>query len=157
MGSVGVIISTLLIEGFGWNIADPICSLFIALLIFLSVVPLVKDTTMMLLLRTPEECQNQLGSALEKVRIFTDLFSLSLFSLQRLASLCRETYVSSPCLCREFHLYTKTTVFPSFLFLFKHFHCCKKIYCKIVKNLDLEGLSYAHHRLYFCFLSIFVK
>ncbi|TRY91874.1 hypothetical protein DNTS_017673 [Danionella cerebrum] len=43
LGSVGVIISTVLIKQFGWLIADPICSLFIATLIFLSVIPLLKD------------------------------------------------------------------------------------------------------------------
>ncbi|XP_061475666.1 proton-coupled zinc antiporter SLC30A5 isoform X2 [Rhineura floridana] len=42
-GSVGVIISTILIQQFGWLIADPLCSLFIATLIFLSVIPLIKD------------------------------------------------------------------------------------------------------------------
>ena len=33
LGSVGVIISSLLIRFFGWNIADPICSMIIAILI----------------------------------------------------------------------------------------------------------------------------
>ncbi len=33
LGSVGVIISSLLIRFFGWNIADPICSMIIATLI----------------------------------------------------------------------------------------------------------------------------
>ena len=36
LGSVGVIISTLLMEYLGWRIADPICSSFIAVLIFSS-------------------------------------------------------------------------------------------------------------------------
>lgn len=73
LGSVGVIISTLLIEAFGWNIADPICSLFIATLIFLSVVPLVKRTCNILLLRTPEELEDGLAFALQKVRRQSDL------------------------------------------------------------------------------------
>ena len=67
LGSVGVIISTLLIEQFGWKVADPICSLFIAVLIFLSVLPLVKDTALILLLRTPEEMQDEFGETLKKV------------------------------------------------------------------------------------------
>ena len=67
LGSVGVIISTLLIEQFGWKIADPICSLFIAVLIFVSVMPLVKETALILLLRTPEEMQNEFGETLKKV------------------------------------------------------------------------------------------
>jgi len=44
LGSVGVIISTLLIQFYGWTGFDPIASLFIAILIAASVVPLVIDT-----------------------------------------------------------------------------------------------------------------
>jgi len=43
LGSVGVIISTLLIQWYGWTGFDPIASLFIAVLIAASVVPLVID------------------------------------------------------------------------------------------------------------------
>ncbi|XP_033862480.2 proton-coupled zinc antiporter SLC30A5 [Acipenser ruthenus] len=67
LGSVGVIISTILIRQFGWLIADPICSLFIAVLIFLSVIPLVKDACEVLLLRIPPEHEKELHNALEKV------------------------------------------------------------------------------------------
>ena len=41
MGSLGVIISSLLIKYFGWTIADPICSTIISILIFVSVIPLI--------------------------------------------------------------------------------------------------------------------
>ncbi|XP_056121449.1 proton-coupled zinc antiporter SLC30A5 [Rhinichthys klamathensis goyatoka] len=68
LGSVGVIISTLLIKQFGWLIADPICSLFIATLIFLSVIPLLKDACEVLLLRTPPENDKELNFALEKIQ-----------------------------------------------------------------------------------------
>lgn len=44
LGSVGVIISTLLIQFYGWTGFDPIASLFIAVLIAASVIPLVLDT-----------------------------------------------------------------------------------------------------------------
>ncbi len=70
LGSVGVIISTILIENFGWKIADPICSIFIAVLIFVSVLPLVKETSLILLLRTPEEVQQPLAGVFHKVRIY---------------------------------------------------------------------------------------
>lgn len=70
LGSVGVIISTILIRQFGWLIADPICSLFIAVLIFLSVIPLVKDACEVLLLRIPPEHEKELHNALEKVRSY---------------------------------------------------------------------------------------
>lgn len=68
LGSVGVIISTILIRQFGWLIADPICSLFIAVLIFLSVIPLIKDACEVLLLRIPPEHEKDLNSALEKIQ-----------------------------------------------------------------------------------------
>jgi zinc transporter 5/7 len=68
LGSVGVIISTLLIENFGWKIADPICSLFIACLIFMSVVPLVRDTSLILLLHTPRHLYRKLAVMLQKVK-----------------------------------------------------------------------------------------
>lgn len=41
---MGVIVSTLLIQYYGWTGFDPIASLFIAVLIVASVVPLVIDT-----------------------------------------------------------------------------------------------------------------
>ncbi|KAM6469526.1 proton-coupled zinc antiporter SLC30A5 [Liasis olivaceus] len=68
LGSVGVIISTILIQQFGWLIADPLCSLFIATLIFLSVIPLIKDACQVLLLRLPREHEKDLHMALEKIQ-----------------------------------------------------------------------------------------
>jgi len=79
LGSVGVIISTLLIENFGWNIADPICSLFIATMILLSVLPLLKETSYILLLRTPGDQEKELNEALHKVLILcTKCYHISL-------------------------------------------------------------------------------
>lgn len=68
LGSVGVIISTILIRQFGWLIADPICSLFISTLIFLSVIPLLKDACEVLLLRMPPQHEKELNFALEKIQ-----------------------------------------------------------------------------------------
>jgi zinc transporter 5/7 len=45
---VGVIISTILIQLYGWTGFDPIASLFIAVLIAASVIPLVMDTAKIL-------------------------------------------------------------------------------------------------------------
>ncbi|KAJ1981587.1 hypothetical protein H4R34_002011 [Dimargaris verticillata] len=53
MGSVGVIISTLLIQRFGWSGFDPLASILIATLIFLSAVPLVRQAVHQLLLPLP--------------------------------------------------------------------------------------------------------
>ncbi|XP_074851581.1 proton-coupled zinc antiporter SLC30A5 isoform X2 [Carettochelys insculpta] len=75
LGSVGVIISTIFIQQFGWLIADPLCSLFIATLIFLSVIPLIKDACQVLLLRVPPECEKDLHIALEKIQKTDGLIS----------------------------------------------------------------------------------
>uniref|UniRef100_A0A8C0X9P4 Zinc transporter n=1 Tax=Castor canadensis TaxID=51338 RepID=A0A8C0X9P4_CASCN len=75
LGSIGVIVSTILIDQFGWFIADPLCSLFIAVLIFLSVVPLIKDACQVLLLRLPPEYEKELHIALEKIQKIEGLIS----------------------------------------------------------------------------------
>lgn len=53
LGSLGVIISSLLIKYFGWYIADPICSIAISILIFISVIPLIRSSAETLLLKSP--------------------------------------------------------------------------------------------------------
>ncbi|KAJ3131795.1 hypothetical protein HK100_005983 [Physocladia obscura] len=53
LGSVGVIISTLLIKYLNWTWSDPFVSLIIALLTLASVYPLLKSSTHTLLQRTP--------------------------------------------------------------------------------------------------------
>lgn len=56
LGSVGVIISTLLIRHFSWPGFDPLASILIALLILASVVPLLKTTaSSLLLLNSPDQ------------------------------------------------------------------------------------------------------
>ncbi|KAM4708727.1 proton-coupled zinc antiporter SLC30A5 [Discoglossus pictus] len=67
LGSVGVIVSTILIRQFGWLIADPLCSLFISVLIFGSVIPLLKDACQVILLRIPPETEKGITMALEKI------------------------------------------------------------------------------------------
>ena len=68
LGSCGVIVSSLLIQYFGWNIADPICSLFIAVLIGLSIVPLLTETAKILLNCVPSEMQADLNASLMKIQ-----------------------------------------------------------------------------------------
>jgi zinc transporter 5/7 len=58
LGSVGVILSTLLIEFYGWTGFDPIASLFIAALIAASVTPLVIDTAKILSLDVADRQEN---------------------------------------------------------------------------------------------------
>jgi zinc transporter 5/7 len=67
LGSVGVIVSTLLIQYFGWLYADPLCSLFIAGLIIMSTWPMFKETAMALMQRVPEHHVQKLGRLTEGV------------------------------------------------------------------------------------------
>ncbi|KAJ1735396.1 putative zinc transporter msc2, partial [Coemansia biformis] len=67
LGSVGVIVSTLLIQRFGWTGFDPLASIAIAGLIFASVVPLVRDSMHMLLLRLPDHSQEEVREAVAQI------------------------------------------------------------------------------------------
>ncbi|KNZ60643.1 uncharacterized protein VP01_1525g4 [Puccinia sorghi] len=77
LGSVGVIISTLLIERYGWTGFDPIASIFIAVLIFASVVPLVQDSAKILMLCLDDEREKQVRKALGKLSTIEGLSSYS--------------------------------------------------------------------------------
>ncbi|XP_023324518.1 zinc transporter 7 [Eurytemora carolleeae] len=67
LGSVGVIISAILMHMFGWMIADPICSIFIAVMIALSVGSLVAESASILMQRTPKQLDNKLADCYQKV------------------------------------------------------------------------------------------
>ncbi|XP_051117313.1 uncharacterized protein LOC127242017 isoform X2 [Andrographis paniculata] len=67
MGSVGVVISTLLIKYKGWLVADPACSIFISALIVSSVIPLLRNSAEVLLQRVPRSCEHDLKEALNDV------------------------------------------------------------------------------------------
>jgi len=67
LGSVGVIVSTLLIIWKGWTIADPICSFCISALIFVSVIPLLKSSATILLQCTPPEIDEKMEKCLKLV------------------------------------------------------------------------------------------
>jgi len=67
LGSVGVIISSFLIQMWGLTLADPICSLCIAVLIFLSTIPLIKQSSFTLLQCTPSYFEEPLQQLLQRV------------------------------------------------------------------------------------------
>lgn len=67
MGSVGVIISSLLIKFYGWHLSDPVCSILISGLILLSVYPLVMDTCRILLQRLPDELSHDAKKSFSRV------------------------------------------------------------------------------------------
>ncbi|WVR03743.1 hypothetical protein IAU60_000738 [Kwoniella sp. DSM 27419] len=67
LGSVGVIVSTILIRYTGWTGFDPIASLFIAVLIMASVVPLVIDSGRVLCLDVGEHKEDEIRKALTEL------------------------------------------------------------------------------------------
>lgn len=67
MGSVAVVISTFLIQWFGWPGFDPLASCLIAILIFMSAIPLVKSSAKTLLLSIPEEVEYGMRETLSGV------------------------------------------------------------------------------------------
>jgi zinc transporter 5/7 len=64
MGSAAVIVSTLLIQFLGWPGWDPLASCFIAILIFMSSIPLVSSCAKKLLLTVPADTEYQLRNTL---------------------------------------------------------------------------------------------
>ena len=67
LGSVAVVISTILIHFYGWAGFDPLASIIIAVLIFASAIPLVKSSARTLLLTIPEDTEFDLREALAGV------------------------------------------------------------------------------------------
>jgi len=84
LGSVGVIISTLLIQFYGWTGFDPIASLFIAILIAASVFPLVMDTGKVLALDIADR-DLVIQQALAEVRLLSSSPLCRLIQLSFLA------------------------------------------------------------------------
>ena len=67
LGSAGVIVSAILMWAFGWMIADPICSIFIAILIGMSVWSMLADSVAILMQRTPKQLDHQLADCYQRV------------------------------------------------------------------------------------------
>jgi solute carrier family 30 (zinc transporter), member 5/7 len=67
LGSVGVIISSICVKYFGYLKADPICSFVIAILIFLSIIPLLKNASQVLTLRVSDSTNKKLNSLINEV------------------------------------------------------------------------------------------
>ncbi|CAG9765861.1 unnamed protein product [Ceutorhynchus assimilis] len=92
LGSVGVIISAVLMQMFGWMIADPICSMFIAILIALSVLALIKDSVAVLMQRQPYSLDNILPQCYQKVISLAGVYSVQ---EPHFWTLCSDVYVGA--------------------------------------------------------------
>ncbi|KAL1460656.1 hypothetical protein WDU94_012618 [Cyamophila willieti] len=76
LGSVGVIVSAILMHMFGWMIADPICSMFIAVLVIASIYSLIKESLLILMQRSPHELDNKLPGCYQKVMQLAGVYSI---------------------------------------------------------------------------------
>ncbi|XP_023017053.1 solute carrier family 30 member 7 [Leptinotarsa decemlineata] len=92
LGSVGVIISAVLMQMFGWMIADPICSMFISILIALSVLALIKDSILILMQRQPTALDNALPQCYQKVVSLAGVYSVQ---EPHFWTLCSDFYVGA--------------------------------------------------------------
>ncbi|KAJ3648679.1 hypothetical protein Zmor_020463 [Zophobas morio] len=92
LGSVGVIVSAVLMQMFGWLIADPICSMFIAILIALSVLALIKDSVLILMQRQPHALDNVLPQCYQKVVSLAGVYSVQ---EPHFWTLCSDVYVGA--------------------------------------------------------------
>nr|CAG4650305.1 EOG090X09D3 [Sida crystallina] len=92
LGSVGVIISAILMHLFGWMVADPVCSMFIAILIGLSVLGLIKDSVMILMQRQPKELDSKLPACYQRVAQLDGVLSVQ---EPHFWTLCSNVYVGA--------------------------------------------------------------
>jgi solute carrier family 30 (zinc transporter), member 5/7 len=92
LGSVGVIISAVLMHMFGWMRADPICSMFIAILIALSVLSLIKESVMILMQRQPAALDHLLPQCYQKVTGLAGVYSVQ---EPHFWTLCSDAYVGA--------------------------------------------------------------
>ncbi|EKX52224.1 hypothetical protein GUITHDRAFT_65516 [Guillardia theta CCMP2712] len=68
LGSVSVMVSSVAMRYDGMYLADPVCSIMIGILIFVSVLPLVKETSSILLQQTPADLLPHLPLVEKKIR-----------------------------------------------------------------------------------------
>lgn len=92
LGSVGVIVSSVLMQMFGWMIADPICSMFIAILIALSVLALIRDNIAVLMQRQPVALDSVLPQCYQKVLGLAGVYSVQ---EPHFWTLCSDVYVGA--------------------------------------------------------------
>lgn len=96
LGSVGVVISALLMRAFGWMRADPVCSIFIAVLVAASVWGLLRDSARILMMRTPVELDDE-RRLLDKCYSQLHRYHPAVLGIQepRFWTLCADAYAGS--------------------------------------------------------------
>ncbi|XP_077440397.1 zinc transporter 7 [Vanacampus margaritifer] len=92
LGSVGVIVSALLMQNYNLMIADPICSMLIAVLIGVSVVPLLRESIGILMQRTPPALEGALPECYQRVQQLDGVYNVQ---QPHFWTLCSDVYVGT--------------------------------------------------------------
>uniref|UniRef100_A0A671NVV0 Zinc transporter n=1 Tax=Sinocyclocheilus anshuiensis TaxID=1608454 RepID=A0A671NVV0_9TELE len=92
LGSVGVIISAIIMQKYDLMIADPICSMLIALLIGVSVVPLLRESIGILMQRTPPSLDHTLPECYQRVQQLHGVYNLQ---EPHFWTLCTDVYIGT--------------------------------------------------------------
>uniref|UniRef100_A0AAR2KHV2 Zinc transporter n=1 Tax=Pygocentrus nattereri TaxID=42514 RepID=A0AAR2KHV2_PYGNA len=92
LGSIGVIISAFLMQKYDLMIADPICSMLIALLIGVSVVPLLRESIGILMQRTPPTLDHALPDCYQRVQQLQGVYNLQ---EPHFWTLCTDVYIGT--------------------------------------------------------------
>uniref|UniRef100_A0A673NCZ0 Zinc transporter n=1 Tax=Sinocyclocheilus rhinocerous TaxID=307959 RepID=A0A673NCZ0_9TELE len=92
LGSVGVIISAILMQKYDLMIADPICSMLIAILIGVSVVPLLRESIGILMQRTPPSLDHTLPECYQRVQQLQGVYNLQ---EPHFWTLCTDVYIGT--------------------------------------------------------------
>jgi solute carrier family 30 (zinc transporter), member 5/7 len=67
LGSVGVLVSCYLVTNYNISVADPVCAMVVSIMIFVSVLPLIKMSCEGLLLQTPDNIYQNYGDIRQKI------------------------------------------------------------------------------------------
>ncbi|XP_029002001.1 zinc transporter 7 isoform X1 [Betta splendens] len=92
LGSIGVIVSALLMQKYDLMIADPICSMLIAILIGVSVVPLLRESIGILMQRTPPSLDHTLPDCYQRVQQLQGVYNLQ---EPHFWTLCTDVYIGT--------------------------------------------------------------
>ncbi|XP_051978254.1 zinc transporter 7 [Xyrauchen texanus] len=92
LGSVGVIISAILMQKYDLMIADPICSMLISILIGVSVVPLLRESIGILMQRSPPSLDHALPECYQRVQQLQGVYNLQ---EPHFWTLCTDVYIGT--------------------------------------------------------------
>lgn len=87
-----MIASAIMMQNFGLMIADPICSILIAMLIVVSVIPLLRESVGILMQRTPPLLEDSLPQCYQRVQHLQGVYSLQ---EQHFWTLCSDVYIGT--------------------------------------------------------------